>query len=423
MTDYLRKYDPSTGKSGVIHPSNDPIRARSIIFKESVELDETNIALKSEVDAVSSTVTSVISALNAHEYQNNVKFGELDSDILSLYNLVRYANENIDRIYGDTPKEERVELTAGQTIVQFSQISFSADNSIPDLEVTRNGIDLFGDQSGGVNHDYRKLDGTRIELTRPAELGDRIYGRMSRNLLNTQPVGYFYEYLSGVEGRGVPVPQRYSISSDRLTVFRNGVLLNKTASIGEDVTQYEETNQFQITLGNQGSDFEVNLASDEVMAFWHKTLIPNYRVILTGQTGASLTVPSYTVGSDQLLVWRNGVLMNTSGYGTSSDQYTEGSSTTITLNEAAVVDDVFTIEFINPIQWRQDITGVTTSVINLSNPYTIGTDRLLVFRNGKLIYRSLSLGTIDERYSHTTTTSITLEQAATGDEVFSVIYL
>jgi len=422
MAKYLRQYDSVTGQTNVVHPVNDPVRAKSIIFKNIVELDETNIALKSEVNAVQMVLNSFISAFNAHENSNLVSFSNVASEIESLYGLVFLANQHINKLTTDYPLMEKIVLTAGQTIVQFSTLNFAPDNAVRDVNVSRNGLSLFGDPLGGVAHDFRKLDNHRIELTRPAEEGDRIVGVMNRSLLNTTPSSYFYEYVTGVSSRGVPTPQRYAVGADRLSVFLNGILMNKTAIVGSDVSQYEETNQFQITLGNPTSTFEVNPESSDVFSFLHKDA-PVYRVLQDGLTGTLLTVPTYVMASSRLLVWRNGVLMNSQGLGDAVDQYVETSTTSITLAEAATSDEVFVFEYVQAIQWRQDIDNVVGAVVNFLNPYTIGTDKLLVFRNGRLMYRSLSLGEADERYTHTTTTSVSLSEDATADEVFSVVYL
>jgi hypothetical protein len=177
-----------------------------------------------------------------------------------------------------------------------------------------------------------------------------------------------------------------------------------------------------ISLGSPSANHEVNLESDEVMAFVHLEQMPNYKVLLSGVTGNTLTIPSYTIGNS-LLVFRNGLLMNNSSIGTLDEQYTEASSTTLGLLEDAEADEIFTILYLPSYQWRQDITNVTSDEVNLINSYTIGTDRLLVFRNGKLMYKSLTLGTLEDRYSQATSMSLILEEDATDDESFSVIYL
>ena len=246
---------------------------------------------------------------------------------------------------------------------------------------------------------------------------DRITLRMERNELSSQSTNYFFDNVSNVAGRGVPTPDIYTVNSDRLSVWLNGLLLVKSNTIGDPIDRYEESSPSFVTIGTP-------ITANDVVTFLNQSQSPSSRFVQTGITGTSITVPAYTLGTDRLRVWRNGVLMNNQALGSTIFQYTESSTTTIDLAEAATADEIFIIEnaFQAP-QFREDITGLTGTTITLANSYVPGDQHLLVFRNGVLMYKSASLGQPVDRYSESGATTIELVEAATSDEVFSVIYL
>ena len=130
----------------------------------------------------------------------------------------------------------------------------------------------------------------------------------------------------------------------------------------------------------------------------------------------------YTVGSDQLLVFRNGVLMNSSNQGSDSFKYAETDANTITLELAPLASDVFLILNLGTVPvFREDKTAQVGSTINLTNTYTPGDEKLWVFRNGTLIYNSVSLGDAWERYQETGTQQIVLSQGAQSNDLLTFI--
>jgi hypothetical protein len=273
------------------------------------------------------------------------------------------------------------------------------------------------DQAGGALADYRKISNNQIELTRTALAEDRYTFRSERQLLSIKPKNYYYGHTDGLTGRAVALPSRYAPGTEQLSIFRNGVLLVKSGTLGQPEDRYEETSPTFVSLD------EV-LATTDVVSYLNTAVTPKYRFVQTGVTGTVLTIPAFTLGNDGLKVWRNGVLMNTASLGDAIDQYSETTTTSITLVEAAVATDIFTFEDANtaPV-WREDISGVTGTVITFSNPFTVGDDKLLVFRNGKLIYKSTTLGDPIDRYLESSTTQITLEQSVSAPDVISAIYL
>ena len=65
---------------------------------------------------------------------------------------------------------------------------------------------------------------------------------------------------------------------------------------------------------------------------------------VSGQTGTTITFgQAYGLDQDGTLVWRNGVLMREVGTPAQTDEYSEASTTTITLGVSAVVSDTFRI--------------------------------------------------------------------------------
>jgi hypothetical protein len=199
-------------------------------------------------------------------------------------------------------------------------------------------------------------------------------------------------------------------------VWRNGTLLCKSNSIGSAVDRYEETTSKMITLG------EITDPSD-IISVLNRAQTPN-RAYQIGVVGLTISTPSFTVGNRTLKVFRNGILMNTDGAGDAIDKYTEDvGGNSITLVQAALVDEIFIFEISAsaPI-WMEVQTGFSGNVMTFGNSYTTGDDKLLVFRNGKLMYKSTTLGLPIDRYTETNSTSITLDEAAQTTDWFAIMY-
>ena len=139
-----------------------------------------------------------------------------------------------------------------------------------------------------------------------------------------------------------------------------------------------------------------------------------------------INLPTYTQGDDSLKVYRNGLLMNAQALGDTITQYSETSTTSITLAEVAQSSDVFTIINMVAPTFRNDVTGLSGTNLNIGNNYTVGDDSLLIFKNGVLLTNNNKsiVGTTDNQYEEDgvgTSSSVTLQEAATVSDVFTFI--
>lgn len=258
---------------------------------------------------------------------------------------------------------------------------------------------IFFDSSNSNRLSVKRLDGQVFELS--------ITGGV------TQP--YFVNYINGVTGTLVSTGDSYNLGTSRFSAYKNGQRLANSLSVGVAGDRYQETTATTMTLG-------AAIVASDVIALVNRFTSTSTSII-TGVTGSVLTVPSYTTGNNSLSVYKNGVLMNRSGLGSASDQYSETSPTSITLSLAAVPSDFFIIEILTAPISRQDQSGVTGLTLTLSNPYTLGSEKLLVYRNGVLMTNSNnpSLGGAIDRYQEGTTTTLILETAAVSTDVFTYI--
>jgi hypothetical protein len=196
-------------------------------------------------------------------------------------------------------------------------------------------------------------------------------------------------------------------------MFKNGVYLANTRSLGDRVEQFEEGNPSFAILGTVGEPSDLitayNMQSPPVFRFYQEV------------SGTVATIPTYVNGDGNLVVFKNGLLMNI-GIGDINSTYTESSTTSVTFDAPVDFDDLLSFEYFPSLSWRESQIIASGTAVNFLNPYTIGDGRLMIFRNGLLMVNSLTLGTPIERYSETSVSGITLEQAASG-EVFTAIYL
>jgi hypothetical protein len=230
---------------------------------------------------------------------------------------------------------------------------------------------------------------------------------------------FFANYIVGQNGSQVPSGDLYNTGTDRLQIWRNGLAMLKTNSVGDLIDRYQETTSNSVTVSDPANP-------DEVFVFVNHE-DPNPTVtLLTGLTGTVLTIPTYVIGNGALRVFRNGVLLSTLGTAPTDLRYTETSTTTITLALAASVTDVFKIYKAGDVpQFRERNVGFTGTSITIPNAgtFTPGDPKLLVFRNGLLMYNSTVIGEAVERYQENGTTGITLEVAAVNTDLFEFIYV
>ena len=213
----------------------------------------------------------------------------------------------------------------------------------------------------------------------------------------------------------------YVMGTDTLEMYRNGVrLMNQHPENSSSIDKFVERSRKAVNIfeGLGGSGIPDGL---DVFSAVNQNIEPDWCIVITNQTGSTLTVPSYTVGNDGLRVFRNGVLMNASGLGDPIDKYAETSSTLITLTQAATSGEHFLISYLPIPNNRTDIDGLTGTFISSVPTYNVGTGELLVYRNGILMFNTTSIGIPVDRYQETTATSITLASAALASDVFTFI--
>ena len=234
------------------------------------------------------------------------------------------------------------------------------------------------------------------------------------SLLNKLPQPYFVNYSNNNAGSSINVGNLFNPETNKLEVYRNGVHLVNSSLMSDSIDKFQETSNDKISLG-------ISSLPTDLFTFVNDDTAPSYLTYINGISSTVLDVPSYLMGTNRLKVYRNGLLMNSSSLGSSVDQYTETSTTSITLALASSVSDVFTIHYLGIApDFRQDLTGLTGSSITV-NTYTMGNKKLLVYRNGVLMVNSLTLGDSVDRYQETTSTSITLSTSAISSDVFTFI--
>jgi len=224
----------------------------------------------------------------------------------------------------------------------------------------------------------------------------------------TQP--YFVNYITGQNGSQVSVGDLFNKATDKLSVYRNGLMMHIN-TIGSLETRYEEPNNNSVSL-------DVNASSTEVFAFVNRA---DPAPSVTEQTGISidtLTVPTYVMGSGRLIIYKNGALLTTEPTAPIQQRMSETNTTTVTLDVAAVFDDVFVIYNSGAAPtFRETYVNNTGTVITIPNSktYTVGDEKLLVYRNGVLMHNDPALGLPMYRYQETNTSQITLVTALGSD--------
>lgn len=320
----------------------------------------------------------------------------------------------VNQALSDTAIEETIIASAGQTTINFSSIYFNPNPLSVDLKVYRDG--LFMKQ--GASRDYQRTSGSQIVFNYPLLANEAIEGRLEKfAAVSVGPQPYFVNYLDNLLGTSISVGNTYNQGSKKLSVYRNGLYMVRSSSGSISATErYTEYSTASILLA-------FGLTASDWIAFVNEDTLPVERYQANGMTGSVLTVPGYTMGNKTLRVYRNGVLMNASGLGGAADKYTETSPTTITLSLASSASDVWTFYVMgNAPTFRQDVSGLSGTVLTLPAPIMVGNERLLVFKNGVLMLNSATMATAAERYQETSPTQITLGQAAVATDVFSYIY-
>lgn len=284
-------------------------------------------------------------------------------------------------------------------------------------------VDLNG-QAMIVGVDYSEIGSigtlsSTIQILRDLTVDDMLEFR----IINPQFIGasgsaqpFFVNYITGQNGSAVASGSLFNSGTDKLQVWRDGLCMNKTVSVGDLIDRYTETNNSSLAVAEAANPDEVFVMVNQISPAPAITL-------MTGLTGTVLTVPTYVIGNGSMRVFRNGILLTTQSGAPVDLKYTETSTTSITLSMAALSSDVFKIYIGNVPSFRTSLTGSTATVVTIpgGNLYTLGNKHLLVFRNGLLMLNSISLGTAAERYQETSTSQITLETALVSTDVLEFI--
>lgn len=384
--------------------------------------------LQTQISTVASNLTSVSgyfetrvdnleSDFLAFEAQTQIDISSVSGQVSANYGVTKFLGEALVFETADTPLEERHSVSGGQTFVSVTGMAFAPENSIPDVVVYKNGVRMTQDRLGGSSEDFRKVSSRQIQFAYPLVNFDRVLFRLERSRANHIPADFFREYISDRIGKSIPFSgaRRYQVGRDALWAFRNGRYLIHSAALGGALGRFEETSSRFVT-----TEQRLELADVVEIINFGPHQGQSYRFYQGGLSGSTVTVPSYSVGSKELLVWRDGLLMNPSALGPLDSQYTETSPTVVTLAAVAVPADLFAFENLDGVLWREDQSGLSGSVVTLSNSY-IDPDKILVFKNGVLLYRSGVLGDPGDRFSTPSSTTIGLGAAAVPSDVFSIL--
>jgi len=250
----------------------------------------------------------------------------------------------------------------------------------------------------------RGLSGIKIET-----IGDEVVFSLA-----TAP--YWVEYLKQQTGLSILLSQNYDAGTNKLTPYRNGVRMINSVIMGDLENRYTE-------LGLNVIGLKSDALVDDGWAFINEDVSPAFVYPVTNKNTQDITIPAYTVGDGRLRVWRNGVLMNNAGVGTSAYRYIELDSTTIRLDDVAELTETFLFEYAG-VAWssRQTVTGQVGNTLTVPS-YVMGSEKLYVYRNGLLMLNTSDsdLGDNDQRYVEATSTTITLEVGAELSDIFTFI--
>ena len=384
----------------------------------ALELKGDSTPTSGTIQDITQDLLTYIGALNESDSDPNYPSANIVTQGASLTQAIGELDAALILALSDSALEDEVIAIAGQTVVNFPLIFFDPSNGSWDTQWFRGPSRVFQDPAGGLNEDLRKIGVNAIEFAYPLRAGDRIKARREKTAVAAlAPQPFFLNYVTGITGPTVPVGDSYNVGTDKLSVYRNGIYLVKSPSLGMPVDRYVEGSLNSIAVG-------LAAAPSDIFTFENLASLPTARQFATGLTGTVLSVPTYVMGSKRLRIFRNGVLMNSSGLGSAVEQYTETSTTSITLATASLASDLWTYYVASSAPtFREDLDGFSGTVLNISGTYVIGDERLLVFKNGVLLFNSLSLGVAGDRYQETGTSQVTLGAAAVVSDWFSFIYM
>lgn len=355
-------------------------------------------------------INEVIDQFNFNNKQLKIADGVSFDHAITLTQLQNVQNQ-LQTVLTDKSKEESF-TSGGAGPHTVSTFSFDPSNSVRDIKVYLNDRKLFQ----GGSDDYVKSSGTAITLNFVPTGIFRITIRMEHP--NTFAAflldqGFFVDYETGTTTNIVTLPQ-YNQFTNRLWVFRNGLYQSNNILVGDPLEKYLEFINTQVLTG-----VPTNAAT--VYEFVHDFRSPSF-IQHSIVTVGSLTLPSYTQGDDSLLAFRNGLLLQTAGLAQAITQYVEATSTSITFLAPAISARITAVSLTTAPDWREDQDGVVGTTLTFSTPYTLGTDRLLLWRNGVTMHNDGTGDTITQ-YTEASTTIVTLAVAAKATDWFGAIHL
>jgi hypothetical protein len=332
------------------------------------------------------------------------------------------------------PEDDWVEVGALNTLSNQVQLNFDiipGDKLLFRIDVK--GSAFFGGLGGsgevnvgtnigtGTGQIYSGKVGVALQLRTIAAgtninvntVGDTVV--IDASALSNDPA--FLNYVYGEIGNTILTGGNYTPRTNKLKVYRNGVRTMNSPWLGIPSDRFYENSVNSIELG-------LLLSSSDYLVLMNESNSPIYLLNNSGYSTSVISLPTYVIGDKSLMVFRNGLLMNTSSLGAPTDYYSETSITSITLGAVAALSDIFTFERLSaaPLS-RHTVTSLTGTVLTTPATYTIGNERFLVFKNGVLMVNSGSVGDPGDRYSETSVNSITLEVAAIASDVFDFINL
>lgn len=322
-----------------------------------------------------------------------------------------------------TAKKDDLTISDSVSTLQFSGSNITVEEDPPgNLKVSVIESPLFTsivNSGSGVGQVFAEILSNALKL-RNIKAGEGISVTIVGDdiIISLSGTSYFIEHVWGISGISIPLEQAYNVGTKRLTPYRNGVRMHLSPSVGMFSQRFSEMNSQNIRI-------YTTAAIDDLFTIINEGTSPTYQEIITDQVGLTISIPTYQVGDGRLKVWRNGVLMNTSGQGAATSRYAEISQSQILLEEEAESSDVFIVEYASVApMWRCELTSVVGNTLTFPSPYVVGDTRLILYRNGTLMFNSGNdeIGYPSYRYTETTVNTVTLEDGAVLSDVFTAIY-
>jgi hypothetical protein len=245
-------------------------------------------------------------------------------------------------------------------------------------------------------------------------------------VISLADTSYFKQFRTNLSGTLITSAALYDLGVAKLAVYRNGLRMIDSLSVGQAADQYQEDSSRVKVLLTEAA------VTSDVFGYVHMDTQPSWYalydgVALDGETNLTTPFP-YVLGNDRVRVYRNGLLMNTSGHGPTTARYAEFDVNTIVLDEPLSSSDWVYIEYdgLSPL-FREDVSGFVGNTLALANQYTVGTGKLLVYRNGALM-NDVAYGSTTDQYSETGTEGNPSDEVSLGanaalNDYFTVVAL